>query len=130
MVRILLVEDNKDFNAVYTFSLRSLGHDVTSVFSGVDALKLYKENPFDIVLSDTRLDPEDEPSNSSFRYREGIKLLINILDYDSSARVVILSSMEKNKAPALDNGALGFEKKDDSLPNRFEEILKKYLILP
>lgn len=52
MLKILLVEDDKDLNLLTSAYLKDAGHTVTSVFNGLDALDKVYEEKYDLVLSD------------------------------------------------------------------------------
>ena len=52
MIKILLVEDDKDLNTTVRIVLEENGYDVTTCFDGVQALKKFEDIPFDIVISD------------------------------------------------------------------------------
>ena len=52
MLNILLVEDDKDLNMVTTSYLKEAGYQVKSVYNGLDALKVFEEEKFDLILSD------------------------------------------------------------------------------
>lgn len=52
MLKILLVEDDKDLNLLTSAYLKSEGYQVETAFNGLDALKLFQEEKFDLVLSD------------------------------------------------------------------------------
>lgn len=50
--RILLVEDEENLREVIALNLESEGYAVVSVSNGVDALKVYKEEKFNLVILD------------------------------------------------------------------------------
>jgi CheY-like chemotaxis protein len=52
MASILVVEDNESLNAVYTLILERNGHDVTTAFNGLEALKALKRLKPDLILLD------------------------------------------------------------------------------
>ncbi len=55
-MRILLIDDEElSLQAIYGFLTHQLGHDVTRCDNGSEALKLYQDNPFPLVISDIRL---------------------------------------------------------------------------
>jgi DNA-binding response OmpR family regulator len=53
--KALVVEDEKDINALIAYHLRSEGFKVTQVFDGLEAKKILKERHFDIVVLDIML---------------------------------------------------------------------------
>ena len=52
MIRILLLEDDKDLNMLTTSYLKSAGFLVTSVFNGLDGLNKFGEEKYDLIISD------------------------------------------------------------------------------
>jgi two-component system, NtrC family, response regulator AtoC len=55
-MRILLIDDEElSLKAISGFLTHQLGHDVTECQNGGEALKLYKANPFPLVISDIRM---------------------------------------------------------------------------
>ena len=55
-MRVLLVDDEPlSLKAISGFLTHQLGHDVIECEDGAEALKLYKDNPFPLVISDIRL---------------------------------------------------------------------------
>lgn len=52
MVRILVVEDDRDLNRLVCMSLRAYGYDVVSATDGVDALDKLENARFDLLLTD------------------------------------------------------------------------------
>lgn len=55
-MRIILVEDDRmSRQAISEFLTDQLGHQVTECESGSEALKVYKENPVHLVISDIRM---------------------------------------------------------------------------
>lgn len=52
MLKILFAEDDKDLNSLVSSYLKDMGFEVISVFNGLDALKEFGENSFDLILSD------------------------------------------------------------------------------
>jgi len=55
MLNILLVEDDKDLNDVTTSYLKKSGYNVVAVYNGLDALKVFEEEKFDLILSDVMM---------------------------------------------------------------------------
>ncbi len=59
MPRILVVEDQEPVRKLVSEHLRNAGHEVESVGAPEEALRLSKECPFDLVLSDVRMPEMD-----------------------------------------------------------------------
>ena len=55
MLNILFVEDDKDLNDVTTSYLKKSGYNVVAVYNGLDALKVFEEEKFDLILSDVMM---------------------------------------------------------------------------
>mgnify|MGYP001819171019 CR=1 FL=1 len=54
-IKILLVDDEKDFVETLAERLQLRDCDVTSALNGVDAVKLVKEKDFDIIFLDVKM---------------------------------------------------------------------------
>lgn len=52
MIKILLVEDDKDLNNTVRIILEENGYDITQCYDGEQALKKFDDNTYDIVISD------------------------------------------------------------------------------
>jgi DNA-binding response OmpR family regulator len=59
MKHILLVEDDESLRSLLRISLEKMGYTVTEARDGKEALKLYKDAPVDLVLTDIMM-PEKE----------------------------------------------------------------------
>src|SRR3982750_3825924 len=99
---ILIVDDEKPQRDILHDILTSAGYDVTSAASGEAAMKFAKERSFDLALSDLKMTGMD-----------GIELLQQLLAYDSSIIVILLTahgSIESAKE-ALRRGAFDYLEK-------------------
>jgi len=68
MIKILVVEDDKNLNeSVYRY-LSGCGYEVSSVFNAADALKKLEERKFDIILSDIMM-----PGTDGFELAKSIR---------------------------------------------------------
>ncbi|MEW6263765.1 MAG: response regulator [Thermodesulfobacteriota bacterium] len=54
-MRILLVDDSRPMREPLRLQLRSMGHDVEVADDGEEALKVFRQSPFDIVVTDIRM---------------------------------------------------------------------------
>jgi len=52
MPRVLIVDDDPEYNASIKEFVESEGYNVTSCTNGRDALNMQKESPFDIIITD------------------------------------------------------------------------------
>ena len=59
MGKILVVDDEERMVALLKSALAHRGHDVTGVTSGQEALAALRASPFDLVLTDLRMEPVD-----------------------------------------------------------------------
>lgn len=55
MSSILVVDDNREVAAFCSQLFAEAGHEATAVYSGEEALRLLRERPFDIVVSDVSM---------------------------------------------------------------------------
>jgi len=58
-IRLLFVDDEKDFVEVITKRLSKKGFDVTKAFSGPEALQAMRKADFDIVVLDLKMEEMD-----------------------------------------------------------------------
>ncbi len=99
---ILVVDDEKSQREILEMILSGEGYDVTTAASGEAALKFAKDRRFDLALTDLKMTGMD-----------GIELLQQLLAYDSSIIVILLTahgSIESAKE-ALRRGAFDYLEK-------------------
>jgi CheY-like chemotaxis protein len=77
---ILLVDDNRQGLIARKSLLQELGCSVSTATSGDEALNLFRNKKFDIVVTDYKMPRMD-----------GIELIKRIRDLPSSARIILLS---------------------------------------
>jgi diguanylate cyclase (GGDEF)-like protein len=80
-LRILVVDSDASIRGVMVRLLEAEGHEVTLAVSGEDALVLFREDPFPLVITDISLGGMD-----------GIQLLQEIKKIDPNSLVVIITS--------------------------------------
>lgn len=78
--RILVVDDEDLVRDLLKHHLVKLGYEVVQAEDGAKALKLYRENPVDLVLSDVRMPRLD-----------GLQLLVALKDMNPRLPVVLIS---------------------------------------
>jgi CheY-like chemotaxis protein len=78
--KILLVDDSRDGLIVRRLLLEELGYQVQTASTGEDALKLYPDGSFDVVVTDQRMPRMN-----------GIELISRIRALNPHARVILLS---------------------------------------
>ena len=99
---ILVVDDEKSQREILEMILSGEGYDVTTAASGEAAIKFARDRRFDLALTDLKMTGMD-----------GIELLQQLLAYDSSIIVVLLTahgSIESAKE-ALRRGAFDYLEK-------------------
>ncbi|HUX83501.1 MAG TPA: sigma-54 dependent transcriptional regulator [Halothiobacillus sp.] len=79
--RILVVDDEDKMRRLLEMALVAMGHDVVQAADGQEALALYTENPFDLILTDLRMPKLD-----------GIGLLKAIRERGDDIPVVVLTA--------------------------------------
>ena len=79
--KVLVVDDEKNQRETYTLILEDDGYAVTTAQSGEQALRLAKENDFDLVLTDYKMAGMD-----------GLTLLSELLKIDPSIIVVMMTA--------------------------------------
>ncbi|HXG93385.1 MAG TPA: sigma-54 dependent transcriptional regulator [Blastocatellia bacterium] len=79
--KVLVVDDEKNQREIYTLILEDDGYEVTTAQSGEQALRLARENRFDLVLTDYKMTGMD-----------GLTLLGELLKIDPSLIVVMMTA--------------------------------------
>lgn len=90
MLNILLVEDDKDLNMVTTSYLKEAGYQVKSVYNGLDALKVFEEEKFDLILSDIMMPLCD-----------GYELAREIRSFNSEIPILFMSARDDKPSKKL-----------------------------
>ena len=100
--RVLVVDDERNQREIYTLILEDDGFEVTTAQSGEQAVRLARENDFDLVLTDYKMTGMD-----------GLTLLSELVQIDPSIIVVMMTahgSVESVKE-ALRTGAFDYLEK-------------------
>src|SRR5215475_12129320 len=108
--KVLVVDDEKNQREIYTLILEDEGYSVTAAQSAEQALRLARDNHFDLVVTDYKMTGMD-----------GLTLLNELLKMDSSLIVIMMTahgSVESVK-DALRGGAFDYLSK----PINREELL-------
>ena len=95
MARILVVDDEYAVRLPLRRALESEGHDVTEAIHGDEALRLFGESPFDLVLLDILM-PE----------RDGLSTLGELLNKSPQAKVIVISGKANFLPEARNLGAV------------------------
>lgn len=98
-LRILVVDDEESLRMIVSEVLRDEGYDVQTAESGEEALRLFRESPFDVVISDIVMGG-----------MSGLDLLEEVQRIDSDTVVVIMTSHAsiQSTTRALRSGAYDF----------------------
>ena len=116
IISIFIVEDDRSLRSLYEKALNLNGYKViASAENGLEAVNKFKnftEKP-DIILMDHRM-----PMKS------GIEAAKEILEIDSTIKIIFVSADETIKEEALSNGAVSFKDKPFSLQRLFNNIEK------
>lgn len=89
-MNILLVEDDKELNNLITSYLKIAGYTVSSTFNGLDALNLFHEQKYDIILSDIMMPLCD-----------GFELAKQIRELDQKIPIIFMSAREDKPSKQL-----------------------------
>jgi DNA-binding NtrC family response regulator len=79
--KVLVVDDEKNQREIYMMILEDAGYDVTTAQSGEHALRIARENKFDLVLTDYKMTGMD-----------GVQLVTELTDVDPSIIVVMMTA--------------------------------------
>lgn len=82
--RILLVDDVEMNRMVASAVLSDYGVNITEAENGADAVRLLREQPFDLVLMDLQM-PVMDGLNATFQIRNELKLTIPVIALTASA---------------------------------------------
>lgn len=83
MASILNVDDNKKFLVTIGRIIKSAGHEYTLASNGVEGLRCYLANHYDLVITDVVM-PE----------MNGIEFLTHVLNRFPNATVIVMSSAD------------------------------------
>ena len=119
MAKGLIVDDSKFMRKIIRETIESGGHSVLDeADNGADGVKMYKEKKPDFVTMDITMGGKD-----------GINAVKEIIDFDPSARVIVVSALNENTIKLNDKDVSAgayitkpFEKEE--LLKTIEKILK------
>ena len=99
MARILVIDDDKDFNLLIADYLTDQGHKVSAAYNGSEGLERFEQDRPDLVLSDIRM-PKQDGLDLMLRFRnhlhhqpKGIILMSGLGNTNSQAYQDILKSL-------------------------------------
>lgn len=119
MKKILFIEDDLQFQSVIAEVLRLEEYDVDVADNAAEGLQLFKQNIYDLVISDVKMEGVD-----------GITLLSVLQKFDAQVKVILLSASndEDDEVRGLELNAVDFIKKPVSirvLLTRIDRALNK-----
>lgn len=80
-MKVLIVEDDASYAKALRHTLQKQGYEISFTDNGADAIKKFQTHNYDLVITDIFL-PE----------KEGIELIQEIRDIDSSVKIIAISS--------------------------------------
>ncbi|HVU18440.1 MAG TPA: response regulator [Candidatus Didemnitutus sp.] len=80
MASILVVEDDEDVRPLICAMLVKAGHTVRQAGNGVEGIKLYRESPADLVITDVVM-PE----------KEGLGMIVELRRINPKVRIIAMS---------------------------------------
>ena len=90
MVKILVVEDDKDLNRYAVISLINNGYEAVSAYDGIEALEKIEENKFDLILTDIMM-----PRMDGFDLAESIRLT------DKTTPIIFMTAKDDKSSKML-----------------------------
>ena len=90
MVKILVVEDDKDLNRYAVISLRNNGYEAVSAYDGIEALEKTEKNKFDLILTDIMM-----PRMDGFDLAESIRLT------DKTTPIIFMTAKDDKSSKML-----------------------------
>lgn len=97
MIKILVVEDERDLNRFVCISLRNAGYDVTPAYDGAEALEKMEGEKFDLVLTDIMMPKMD-----------GFELCESIRSFEKEMPVIFMTAKD-DKLSKLTGYSLGVD---------------------
>lgn len=111
-IRLILIDDEVGFTTVMAKRLTRRGLDVTSAFSGMEAIQAMRKSEFDVAVLDLKMEDMD-----------GIEVLKIFKKMDPAMPVIMLTGhgSEKSAGEGMEYGAYDYLFK----PYEFDELLEK-----
>jgi two-component system response regulator HydG len=99
MARVLIVDDHDSMREGMAVALKKQGHDVAAVRSGVEGLATYRKSPFDVVVTDLKMEGMD-----------GIEVVKHLRAHDADAVVLVVTGFGtiETAVQAMQEGAVDF----------------------
>ena len=121
-LNILLVEDNLLNQRIVTFSLKRFNHDVIIANNGVEAIEMFREKKFDVILMDIMM-PVMDGLEATVKIRE----IENTSNIEKRTPIIALTAntMDNDRDKCLSYGMDEFMAKPfdiEKLNSIFEEL--------
>ena len=112
-LRIFVVDDHRDVAEGLADVLRMHGHEVTVAFNGEQAIRIFRDQDFDIAFMDVMM-----PGMN------GVESFLEIRKIKPAAKVIMMTgySVEQLLDQAVDNGAYGVLHKPVSMNDVLETL--------
>lgn len=119
-VNVLLVDDEKDFVETLAERLKLRDYNVTTAFSGDEAIKLVGADDFDIIVLDVQMPGMD-----------GVEALKEIKKIEQISQVIMLTghATVKTAIEGMKNGAYDYLMKPTDTDDLIEMINKAYKLV-
>ncbi|MDR3567489.1 MAG: response regulator [Syntrophobacteraceae bacterium] len=116
-IRVLLVDDEKDFVEALGERLEVRGFEVMKAFCGAEALALLKEQEADVIVLDMLMPGKD-----------GLQTLREIKEIRPLAEIILLTGhgTPGKGVDSIQTGAFNYMTKPANLKDLLENILKAY----
>ena len=101
--RILVVDDDADFQEAIDLILGDAGYEVTKAYNARQAMDRLRSEPFDLILLDVMMETDTEGFHLAYQIRENPKL--------RDTPIVIMTCIEQTTGVGLE-----LEKAGDFLP--------------
>ena len=115
MARVLVIDDNKELRELLKRWLEGAGYEVQEAFNGAEGLRLYRENPADLVVADIIM-PE----------KEGIETMVELRKDYPDVKLIAISGGGFEKPDSYLEGAklIGGALRTFAKPFKREDFLK------
>ena len=119
-IRVLVVDDEKDFLFTMDYWLRTKGYEVMTASNGQEAIEIINKNPIDIIFLDMHMPVMD-----------GVETLKNIRGLNKDTPVIIITAYaaDEKRIEAEKYGVSGFFYKDKDFTESstlIETVLRRH----
>ena len=94
MERILIIDDEPQIRSMLTLMLEREGYEVVEAPDGVDGIKIYRQNPADLIITDLIMPNKD-----------GIGMIIDLKKEFPDVKIIAMSGGGLNKPDGYLKGA-------------------------